>query len=180
MSTPTRHSKIYENTHDEVNDFLQRKADLGRSRSTLNEYSRNLREFFDDTFPDLDPADVEVRHVEQYLAELSERDVAQNTKRRYLESISAFYSYAMKRPRFESITGNPVAPVLEELDKVNRSRPDCATWENARRIVHEIPDPRNRTIAAVLAKTGCRLQEALELELDDLLLEEFYKTHGML
>ncbi|QSG14366.1 tyrosine-type recombinase/integrase [Halapricum desulfuricans] len=172
MSKPKRHSKIYENKHDEVNEFLQRKEDLGRSRSTLNEYSRNLREFFNDEFSEVEPADVEVRHIEEYLGILSERDVAQNTKRRYLESLSSFFDYAMKRPRFNQITGNPVAPVLEELPKVNRSRPDCATWENACKIVHEIPSPRNRTIAAILAKTGCRLQEALEIELEDLLIDD--------
>lgn len=87
------YKKIYENRHDAVNDFLQRKEDMGRSHRTLNAYSRTLKEFFHDEFPDVTPDDVEVRHIEEYVATLSARDLSQNSKRRYLESLSAFYSW---------------------------------------------------------------------------------------
>lgn len=78
----------------------------------------------------------------------------------------------MKRPRFEGITGNPAAVVLEEIPQVYRERPDCATWENAKAIIRNIPDPRNKAIAVVLAKTGCRIREALEIKMDDLMLDD--------
>ncbi|TKX51690.1 integrase, partial [Halorubrum sp. SP3] len=66
---------------------------------------------------DLTPEKTEVRHIEEYLRILDNRGVSHNTKRRYLESLSAFFSYAMKRPRFENITGNPAGVVLEEIPK---------------------------------------------------------------
>jgi len=142
-------------------------------RSTRqNEYSRILRKFYHEHFPELTPAETKVRHIEEYISILNERGVSQNTMRRYLESLSAFFSYAMKRPRFEEITGNPAAVVMEEIPKQYRDRPDCATWENGRKIIHNIPDPRNKTIATILAKTGCRLSETLEIEMDDLMLDE--------
>jgi integrase/recombinase XerD len=78
----------------------------------------------------------------------------------------------MKRPRFEDITGNPAAVVLEEIPQKYRERPDCATWESAKKIVHNIADPRNKAIAVILAKTGCRIREALEIEQDDLMLDD--------
>lgn len=165
---------IYENKYDPVNDFIERKQAMGRSPRTLNAYSRTLQSFFHDEFPDLEPGDVEVRHIEDYIGSLAERDLSQNTKRRYLESLSSFFGWAMKRPRFEDITGNPAAVVLEEIPQVYRERPDCATWENARNIVHTIAEPRNKAIAVVLAKTGCRIREALEIKLDDLMLDDGY------
>jgi len=103
---------------------------------------------------------------------LNQRELSQNTKRRYLESLSAFYSWAFQRPRYESVTGNPAAVILEEIPKNVPERPDCATWENARKIVDAVEDPRNFTLTAVLAKTGCRAREACEIRMDDLLLDE--------
>ena len=171
MTGKTR-EKIYENEHDAVNDFIERKQAMGRSRRTLNAYSRTLKSFFHEEFPDLAPEDVEVRHIEDYVGKLAARDLSQNTKRRYLESLSSFFGWAMKRPRFENLTGNPAAVVLEEIPQVYRERPDCATWDNAKKIVHNIADPRNKAIAVILAKTGCRIREALEIERDDLMLED--------
>lgn len=163
---------VYENRCSVVNEFLQRKADLGRSPRTLNAYSRTLRKFFHDEFPDVDPDEVTVRHIEEYVGTLTRRDLSQNTKRRYLETLSAFYSWAMKRPRYDEINGNPAAVVLEELPKVVHNRPDCATWENGQAIVHQITEPRLKTVAVLLAKTGARVTEVVTLEQDDLLLDD--------
>jgi integrase/recombinase XerD len=163
--------KIYENKHEDINEFIKRKQATGKSSKTLTEYSRTLRKFYHEHFPSLTPAETQVYHVEEYVSILQQRGLAQNTKRRYVESLSAFFDYAMKRPRFEDITGNPAAVVLEELPRKRRERPDCATWENAQAIVHQIPDPQNKTIAILLAKTGARVSEVLNLELDDLMLD---------
>lgn len=163
---------VYENKHESINEFIKRKQVTGRSERTLNAYSRILRKFYHEKFPELRPEDTEVHHIEDYVMRLAQRNLSQNTKRRYLESLSAFFSYAMKRPRFEDITGNPAAVVLEEIPKEIPDRPDCATWENGKKIIHNISDPRDKTVAIILAKTGCRLTEALEIEMDDLNLEE--------
>jgi len=164
--------KTYENKHSAVNEFIQRKQAMGRSHRTLNTCSRTLREFFHDEFPGTAPASVTVEDVEDYVGILDSRDLSQNTKRRYLESLSAFYSWAMKRPRFDGITGNPAAVILEELPKVVRDRPDCATWDNGKAIVHHVGDPRKKTVCILMAKTGARVSEVLDLELDDLMLDE--------
>ncbi|GCF15046.1 recombinase [Haloarcula mannanilytica] len=164
--------KVYRNKHTEINDWLRSKETTGKSRRTLNEYSRTAKKFFHEEFPELDPEDVTVRDIEEYLAKLNQRGLSQNTKRRYLESLSAFYSWALQRPRYQEITGNPAAVILEEVPKNVPERPDCATWENAKAIVDAVEDPRNFTLTAILAKTGCRASEACEIKLDDLLLEE--------
>jgi integrase/recombinase XerD len=163
---------VYENKHQTINTFLQYEESVGRSPRTINAYSRVLKKFYHEHFPEATPATTGIEHVEQYLAILAKRDLSRNTKRRYVESLSSFFSYAVKRERFPKITANPAAAVLEELPRVTRDRPDCATWENAKQIIHAIPDPRNKAVTVLLAKTGCRLTEALEIRLDDLLLDQ--------
>jgi len=163
---------VYRNKHSEINEFLDRKANTGRSHRTLNAYSRVLQRFYHDHFPELKPGETQVYHIEEYLSILGTREVNQNTKRRYLECLSSFFSWAMKRPRYEEITGNPAAVVLEEIPKVIKDRPDCATWENGKKIIHHINDPRDRLVAVIMAKTGCRVSEALGIEDDDLNLED--------
>jgi integrase/recombinase XerD len=165
-------SVYYENKHDIVNKFHQSKESLGRSEKTLKEYSRVLKWFYHDHFPDTTPGETQVYHVEEFLYLLGERDLAQNSKRRYLESLSAFFSWAMKRPRFEDINGNPAAVMLEEVPKEVKDRPDCATWENAKKIVQQLHDPRDKAVAAIMAKTGCRVSEPLAVKYDDLMLDE--------
>lgn len=105
-------------------------------------------------FPELAPGEVQVRHIEEYISVLTARDLAQNSKRRYLESISSFYSWAMKRPRFDEINGNPAAVVLEEIPQTIRDRPDCATWENGKAIVHHVADPRKKTVCILRRRPG--------------------------
>lgn len=166
------YEQIFENKHKEINQFLDSKESTGKSHRTLNGYSRILRKFYHEHFPELTPQDTQLYHIEKYVNLLDDRDVSQNTKRKYVENVSAFFARAMKRPRFEEITGNPAAVVLEDLPKVRKERPDCATWENARKIVQNIHDPRDKTIAVVMAKTGVRVKEVLGLREDDLMLEE--------
>lgn len=172
MTVEDSYAKIYENKHDQINRFIKRKKATGKSMRTLNSYSRVLREFFHDQFPDLEPEDVEVIHIDDYVTALNERDLTQNSIKKYLEILSSFYSYAMKRPHFEGITGNPAAVVMEEISRTRRDRPDCATWENACKIIDQTSDPRDKTVQIVLLKTGARLREALSIREDDLMLEE--------
>lgn len=170
MDADTWEKKVFKNKHQCINNWLKSKDSTSRSgsRRTLNTYSRTAARFFHEEFPEYQPCEITVGHVEDYVLELNERDVSQNTKRRYVESLSAFYSWAMKRPRFEDITGNPAAVVLEELPKKKRPRPETATWSNGKKIIQHISDPRDKTAAILMLKTGVRLQEVLDLKEEDL------------
>jgi integrase/recombinase XerD len=165
--------RVFKNKHDCINDWLRNKDSTNKStsRRTLNSYSRTAARFFHEFYPELHPSDVTVGDIEEYVLDLNDRGSAQNTKRRYVESLSAFYTWAMKRPRFEDITGNPAAVVLEELPKKRLPRPDTATWENGKLIVQKIPDPRDKAAAVLMAKTGARVQEVLDLTDNDLMLD---------
>jgi integrase/recombinase XerD len=165
--------RVYRTKHDCLNQWLKRKESTNScSRRTLNAYSRVSVKFFHHHFEDLHPEDVTVGDIERWVMEMNDRDCSQNTKRRYVESISSFYDWAMKRPRFENVTGNPAAVVLEELTRVNRERPEKATWENGRKIIQHISDPRDKAVATLLAKTGCRVRDATTLKEEHLNLED--------
>jgi len=163
--------KVFKNKHDIINDWLQSKESVNTSRRTLNAYSRLAAKFFHEEFPDLHPEDVYVEDLEEYLRRLNETDASQNTKRRYMESLSSFYDWAMKR-RSNDISYNPAGVVLEQLEKVKRERPETATWENGKEIIHNIPDPRDKTAAILMAKTGARVQEVLTVKEEDLILDD--------
>lgn len=167
-------NRVFENKHKCINDWLRSKDSTNKStsRRTLNSYSRTAVKFFHDFLPKVNPSEVTVGDIEEYVLDLNDREVAQNTKRRYVESLSAFYTWAMKRPRFEEITGNPAAVVLEELPKKKRPRPETATWENGKKIIQNIPDPRDKTAAILMAKTGARVREVLTITENDLMLDE--------
>lgn len=165
-------NRVFQNNHECINDWLRSKDSTGKTRRTLNAYSRVACEFFHEFVPETVPKDVTVGDVEAYVLELNERDASQNTKRRYVESLSSFYTWALFRPRFEEITGNPAKVVLEELPKERKPRPETATWENGKQVVWHIPDPRDKTVAVVMAKTGARVREVLTLKHEDLLLED--------
>ncbi|WP_280586569.1 tyrosine-type recombinase/integrase [Halorubrum sp. Boch-26] len=166
--------RVFENKHKCINDWLRSKDSTNKSgsRRTLNSYSRTAARFFHEFFPEVHPSDVTVGDIEEYVLDLNDRDAKQNTKRRYIESLSAFYTWAMKRPRFEDITGNPAAVVLEEIPKKKRPRPETATWENGREIIRNIPDPRDKAAAILMAKTGARVREVLTVKESDLMLEQ--------
>lgn len=172
LEAETWERRVFENKHDCINDWLRSKHSTGKSRRTLNAYSRVACEFFHEFVPETAPADVSVGDVESYVLELEDRDASQNTKRRYVESLSSFYTWALFRPRFEDVTGNPAKVVLEELPKEKKPRPESATWANGKAIVQQLADPRDKAIAAVLAKTGARVREVLSLTADDLLLDD--------
>jgi integrase/recombinase XerD len=166
------YDKIFWNKHDCINEFLERKQATGTSPRTLNAYSRILKKFYHEHYPDTHPSDTTVGDIENYILDLDARDCSQNTKRRYVESLSAFFTWTLQRPRFEDFTGNPARVVLEEIPKEKKSRPDCATWDHGKQIIHHIGDPRNKLCAIIMAKTGARVTEVLTLEQDDLLLDD--------
>jgi integrase/recombinase XerD len=173
--------RVFKNKHDCINNWLRNKDSTNKSasRRTLNSYSRTAAKFFHEFNSDIHPSEVTVGDVEEYVLDLNDRDSSQNTKRRYIESLSAFYTWAMKRPRFDDITGNPAAVVLEELPKKKMPRPDTATWENGKLVVQNISDPRDKAAAVLMAKTGARAQEVLDVTKDDLMLEDgFIRFRG--
>jgi integrase/recombinase XerD len=43
---------VYENRHDVVNEFIRKKQSTGCGHRTLNSYSRTLKKFFHEQFPD--------------------------------------------------------------------------------------------------------------------------------
>jgi integrase/recombinase XerD len=73
---------VYENKHDSISDFIKQKQTTGGSPRTLNSYSRVLKRYYHEHFPNLTPEETGVRHIEEYLRILDDRDVSQNTKRR--------------------------------------------------------------------------------------------------
>lgn len=89
--------QIFWNDHETINEFLRSKKTMGRSPRTLNSYSRILKKVYHEHFPELTPEETTVKHIEDYVALLDERGVGHNGKRKYLETLSAFFTWAGSR-----------------------------------------------------------------------------------
>lgn len=94
------------------------------SSDGLDLKQRVLRYFFVETFPELTPKDVTPQDVREFLDELDERGLERSSKRRYLEVLSAFYSWALGNRDLDAITFNPPGVVLETFARDLETEPD--------------------------------------------------------
>jgi integrase/recombinase XerD len=106
--------------HDVIVEYFETKeADLSSDVLDLNR--RVLGYFFVETFPELAPKDTTTEHVREFLDRLESQNLEYNSKRRYLEALSSFFSYALQQKDIEYITFNPPGVVLEEYPRYPRT-----------------------------------------------------------
>ena len=144
----------------------------GYSPETIRSHGSNMRtvaRFLESsglTFKDVDK-DV-LRRVLVYLK--NDREVGYKTQKSYFSALSSFYKYL----NFEGIHPvNPVPPFMEHyLSRYKNSyrsgerRP--LSVEEMTMLVNSIIDLRDRAIVTVLAKTGVRRGELIDIDIDDI------------
>ncbi|MBX0325194.1 phage integrase N-terminal SAM-like domain-containing protein [Halomicroarcula sp. F13] len=91
--------------------FDEKESSLSDDVLELNQ--RVLRFFFIEAFPDLSPKETTTEHVRDFLSQLDERDLKHSSKRRYLEVLSAFFSYSLRDEDIGAISFNPPGIVLK-------------------------------------------------------------------
>lgn len=163
-------TRIFECNYSEVNDFIRRKRVTGKSLRTLNEYSRFLKKFFERVV-NKGPRDVSEDDIEDYVIELQDKGLAQNSQRKYLDTLSSFYQFLVSSPKY-NIQYNPIKSIAVDMSYEKKERPLFATWDNARKLIFFIRDPRDRCVCVILLKTGMRISEALNLRMQDIDFEK--------
>jgi integrase/recombinase XerD len=161
----TRDTKIYSNGMLALEDFIRRKRITNRSPRTLSEYSRIIVRFFE-WVGHKKPENIIERDIERYLEHLHEEKLSQNSKAKYIEALASFFSFLHGRPEY-GLKMNPVADIASEIKHERKPRPSTATWENVRKNILSMTDPCNQAMAILAAKTGARISEILDIELQD-------------
>lgn len=134
------------------------------TRKDYPKYVRSLCKFFSG---DLLTVDEEI--LDGYVAYLRRRGVTQNSIKRYFTGLSNFFKFLVKR---KYITTNPAIPVQQDYLKSYKSHDtsqlrQVITVDDAKKLVASILDPRERSIIALLLKTGIRNHELVELDVND-------------
>lgn len=111
---------------DELSEYVAIAKYFDAKESTLSDNvlelnQRMFRFFFVETFPDLKPKETTTEHVRAFLGQLDEHGLKRNSKRRYLEALSSFFSYALSDQDLETISFNPPGVVLETYPQESRS-----------------------------------------------------------
>ncbi len=160
---------------EELQRYLQFvQVEKGLSEHSVSAYKNDLTRYLKFLAQDLrikDLAGVTLKHIEDYLEELSAMDLSTSSIARNVSSIRSFHEFAV----VEKITkANPAE--LVDLPKKAKKLPDVLNPEEVNQIL-ETPDRttdqgiRNAAIMETLYATGMRVSELVNLELDNLFFE---------
>lgn len=150
------------------------KLEKGLSGNTLEAYGRDIGNYLDFVFATLklrDPAGIALRHIEDYLLELTETGFSPATIARNISSIRSFHLFLILEGH---AAANPAQLVrlpkkalrLPEVlapDQISRMIEAIGSEEAATRTPH-----RDRAILECLYATGMRVSELTELTLSQL------------
>jgi len=106
----------------------------------------------------------------------NDRGLSVKTLENYYSALSSFYDYLV----YEELTDrNPILPFRKRYIrhyKADRHKPKASrkliTIEQMRMLINSILDPRDKAIITLLAKTGIRRKELINIDLDDINWEE--------
>jgi integrase len=167
-----------ETVEDPVAYFIQDMTFHGKSARTREAYERVLREF-ESFLADpgrnprntaIVPADADHRDCMAWIHSLR-GSVAASTVATYAGYLHRFYAYMTQVGVFDS---NPMTLVMEEMDE--RIDTDPARREISlpamREFVADVVHPLDRAVVLTLLKTGLRVGELCNLDLQDLSLPE--------
>lgn len=150
------------------------RLEKGLAENSLEAYEKDLKRyiaFLEDILHIKDLNGVTLRHIEDYIAELSAMDLAVSTIARNISSIRGFHEFA----KIENYTMADPAELVE-LPKKSRKLPEVLNVDEVRRLL-ETPNLktkaglRDSAIMECLYGTGIRVSELVNLQLDQLFFE---------
>lgn len=150
------------------------KLEKGLSGNTLEAYGRDIGNYLDFVFATLklrDPAGIALRHIEDYLLELTDTGFSPATIARNISSIRSFHLFLMLEGH---AAANPAQ--LVRLPKKALKLPEVLDPEQISRMIEAIGSEeaasrtplRDRAILECLYATGMRVSELTELTLAQL------------
>ena len=119
----------------------------------------------------LNAYDLKVLDVEEYLSEVRGRGISLGTLHWYvvgIKSLLKYFSYLSDDPKYAKIYEKIKVP------KVPQGLPDCLTPEEVRRLLSAFPNLKHKALFSLIYETGCRISEALNLKVGDVLVGEEY------
>ena len=149
---------------------------MGLTDRTIANYMSSIKafsEFISKPFPQVDIGDLRgfLRHLTEQ--EHRGRPFSPKTISRYFSAVDSLYSYL----EFEKYVAKSIVPqfrkrYLAHLRKRgnnhSQSERQLISVEQMRQLVNSILDPRDRAVVVLLAKTGLRRAELVNIDIDDI------------
>ncbi len=149
--------------------------ECGLAGATVTAYQRDLRDFWEHLVDRaIDPSDISIDDVQQYLIHLQQRGLALVSIARHLATIKVFLRYLFA----ERVLHRDIASLIES-PKRWRSIPDTLRYPQVESLLNT-PDPRDdfylrdRALLELLYATGMRVSEAVDLDVDQINLKLGY------
>ncbi len=158
------------------------RLERGLSDNSWQAYLRDVRkllEYLELRGLSLNPQEVEVAHLSDFLRYLSDLGVAEASQARILSGLKGFFKYLLVE---EIILDSPVA--LIESPRLSRKLPDVLSLEEIEKMLSVIDlsradGTRNRAMLEILYSSGLRVSELISLKISDLYLNiDFLKILG--
>ncbi len=150
------------------------------SGNTLEAYVHDVEKLFVSLKKvGIDPLDVKLENLENFLAELHDEKIGSRSQARMLSGIRSFYQFLVLDGHIEA---DPT--ILLESPKIGMKLPEVLSLEEIDMLINAIDlskreGQRNRAIIETLYSCGLRVSEACNLKLSDLYLNEgFIKVEG--
>lgn len=154
-----------------VEDFLIDARTRGINKRTIETYRSYLKFFMQNTAKNL--KQIDKNDLKSFLLLLRERELSSSSVNSYFAALKSFFEYLEDEG---TIRSNPVPTfrtrylknILKEAkNDAYNSRRQLITVEEMQALVNSTVDPRDKTIMVLLAKTGIRRNELINIDLDD-------------
>ena len=163
------------------NYFNYLKLEKGVAKNTLEAYKHNLTLYLNYIAENEIKyiSDVDLDLLNNFLLELTNLGLSENSKNRYLSAIRGFHKYLLD----EELIAKDVASLVE-LPKLTRKIPDALSVEEIDKLVFQIDTItstgiRDRAIVEVLYSCGLRVSELINLTTRDIIADaEMIKVLG--
>ncbi len=158
------------------------KIEKSLSGNSVEAYNRDismLRSYFETQKINIQPADVKLSHLRDFIERINEMGISARTQARVISGIKSFYKYLLLD---EKIDNDPTA--LLEAPRIGRKLPNILSVKEIDNLIDAIdlskPEGhRNKAIIETLYSCGLRVTELINLRLTDLFFDQgFIKVTG--
>ncbi|MEO8110798.1 MAG: site-specific integrase, partial [Ginsengibacter sp.] len=138
------------------------------SENSIDAYQRDIEkfmQFLSFSNPGLLPGQVEISHLEKFLAWISELGMTPSSQSRIISGLRSFFKYCLQ----ENISSTDPTALLE-TPKLPKHLPDILSFDEIENIINSIdlskPEGgRNKAIVETLYSCGLRVSELVNLKL---------------
>ena len=151
-----------------LEDFIADGKIQGWTERSIEGYYYNIQTFL--KVINKDPREVNTEDLRKFLTYLDEeRKLSNSTIEKYIAAVSSFYKFLEYE---EKITRNPIPKFRNRYLKSRLKNKNGATRQiisvnQMSDFINSILDPKDKAVAITLCKTGIRLSELVNINIDD-------------